>query len=149
MMCRCARPTSSFTTGTGLRLPWTASAVKPPRSPGVLGPRGFAAARAWDSNQSREVVTVNSTETAPDTGTAPDVDALRQEIDHLDAELLRLVKRRIEVSKIIGAARMAAGGTRIVHNREIDVINRYKDLGPEGRDLAMILLKLGRGPLGR
>ncbi|MEV8437050.1 chorismate mutase [Actinosynnema sp. NPDC051121] len=86
---------------------------------------------------------MNSTETAPD------IDALRQEIDHLDAELLRLVKRRVEVSKIIGAARMAAGGTRIVHNREIDVINRYKDLGPEGRDLAMILLKLGRGHLGR
>ncbi|ONI83878.1 chorismate mutase [Saccharothrix sp. ALI-22-I] len=83
------------------------------------------------------------------TDTAPDIDALRQEIDHLDAELLRLVKRRVEVSKIIGAARMAAGGTRIVHNREIDVINRYKELGPEGRDLAMILLKLGRGPLGR
>ncbi|MFI9007306.1 chorismate mutase [Actinosynnema sp. NPDC053489] len=86
---------------------------------------------------------MNSTETAPD------IDALRQEIDHLDAELLRLVKRRVEVSKLIGAARMAAGGTRIVHNREIDVINRYKDLGPEGRDLAMVLLKLGRGPLGR
>lgn len=86
---------------------------------------------------------MNSTEIAPD------IDALRQEIDHLDAELLRLVKRRVEVSKIIGAARMAAGGTRIVHNREIDVLNRYKELGPEGRDLAMILLKLGRGPLGR
>ncbi|KOX17237.1 chorismate mutase [Saccharothrix sp. NRRL B-16348] len=86
---------------------------------------------------------MNSTEAAPD------IDALRQEIDHLDAELLRLVKRRVEISKIIGAARMAAGGTRIVHNREIDVINRYKDLGPEGRDLAMILLKLGRGHLGR
>ncbi|MCC8250777.1 chorismate mutase [Actinosynnema sp. NPDC049800] len=86
---------------------------------------------------------MNSTEAAPD------IDALRQEIDHLDAELLRLVKRRVEVSKIIGAARMAAGGTRIVHNREIDVINRYKDLGPDGRDLAMILLKLGRGHLGR
>ena len=86
---------------------------------------------------------MNSTEAAPD------IDALRQEIDHLDAELLRLVKRRVEISKIIGAARMAAGGTRIVHNREIDVINRYKELGPEGRDLALILLKLGRGPLGR
>ena len=86
---------------------------------------------------------MNSTEAAPD------IDALRQEIDHLDAELLRLVKRRVEVSKVIGAARMAAGGTRIVHNREIDVINRYKELGPEGRDLAMILLKLGRGHLGR
>ncbi|MCE7000491.1 chorismate mutase [Saccharothrix sp. S26] len=92
---------------------------------------------------------MNSTETAPETDTNPDIDALRQEIDHLDAELLRLVKRRVEVSKIIGAARMAAGGTRIVHNREIDVINRYKELGPDGRDLAMILLKLGRGHLGR
>jgi chorismate mutase len=83
------------------------------------------------------------------TEAVPDIDALRQEIDHLDAELLRLVKRRVEVSKIIGAARMAAGGTRIVHNREIDVINRYKELGPEGHNLAMILLKLGRGALGR
>jgi chorismate mutase len=92
---------------------------------------------------------MNSTEAPDITEAAPDIDALRQEIDDLDAELLRMVKRRVEISKIIGAARMAAGGTRIVHNREIDVINRYKDLGPEGRDLAMILLKLGRGHLGR
>ncbi|RKT57659.1 chorismate mutase [Saccharothrix australiensis] len=89
---------------------------------------------------------MNSTDTAP---AHEDIDALRKEIDDLDAELLRLVKRRVAVSRTIGAARMAAGGTRIVHNREIDVLNRYKELGPEGRDLAMILLKLGRGPLGR
>ncbi|WP_433265649.1 chorismate mutase [Actinosynnema sp. CS-041913] len=89
---------------------------------------------------------MNSTDTAP---ANEDIDALRQEIDYLDAELLRLVKRRVEISKTIGAARMAAGGTKIVHNREIDVLNRYRELGPEGRDLAMILLKLGRGPLGR
>jgi chorismate mutase len=44
---------------------------------------------------------------------------------------------------------MAAGGTKIVHNREIDVLNRYRPLGPEGKDLAMTLLKMGRGPLGR
>lgn len=81
--------------------------------------------------------------------TAPDIDELRQEIDHLDAEILRLVARRVEVSKIIGATRMANGGTKIVHNREIDVLNRYKSLGPDGKDLAMILLKMGRGPLGR
>ena len=80
---------------------------------------------------------------------APDIDELRQEIDVLDRELLRLVKRRAEVSKIIGAARMAAGGTRIVHNREIDVLNRYRELGPDGKDLAMILLRLGRGAMGR
>jgi chorismate mutase len=89
---------------------------------------------------------MNTTETP---ATAPNIDELRQEIDQLDAELLRLIKRRAEVSQIIGAARMAAGGTRIVHNREIDVLGRYKELGPDGKDLAMILLRLGRGAMGR
>lgn len=78
-----------------------------------------------------------------------DIDALRHEIDHIDAEILRLVKRRVEVSKQIGAARMAAGGPRIVYNREMDVLARYRDLGPEGRQLALALLNLGRGRLGR
>jgi len=78
-----------------------------------------------------------------------EIDELRKEIDWLDAEILRLVKRRVEVSKTIGAARMAAGGPRIVYNREMDVLARYRDLGPEGRQLAMALLNLGRGRLGR
>jgi chorismate mutase len=78
-----------------------------------------------------------------------EVEGLREEIDWIDAEILRLVKRRVEVSQLIGAARMAAGGTRIVHNREIDVLARYRELGPEGRQLAMVLLNLGRGRLGR
>jgi len=78
-----------------------------------------------------------------------EIDKLRDEIDWLDAEILRLVKRRMEVSKTIGAARMAAGGPRIVYNREIDVLARYRELGVEGRRLAMALLNLGRGPLGR
>lgn len=80
---------------------------------------------------------------------APDIDSLRTEIDQIDAEILRLVKRRVEVSKVIGAARMAAGGPRIVYNREMDVLARYRDLGPEGRQLALALLNLGRGRLGR
>ncbi|MET0236868.1 MAG: chorismate mutase [Kibdelosporangium sp.] len=91
--------------------------------------------------------TENETPT-PDTA-KQDIDALRQEIDWLDAEILRLVKRRVEVSQTIGAARMAAGGPRIVYNREMDVLARYRDLGPEGRPLAMALLNLGRGRLGR
>ena len=49
----------------------------------------------------------------------------------------------------IGKRRMAAGGPRIVYNREMDVLARYRELGPEGRELAMILLRLGRGRLGR
>jgi chorismate mutase len=72
----------------------------------------------------------------------------RTEIDYLDAEILRLVKRRAEISRQVGAARIAAGGPRIVYNREMDVLARYRELGPEGRELAMILLRLGRGRLG-
>ena len=32
--------------------------------------------------------------------------------------------------------------------REMKVIERYSVLGPEGKDLAMLLLRLGRGRLG-
>ena len=78
----------------------------------------------------------------------PDIDELRQEIDQLDATILTAVARRTEVSKLIGKARMASGGTRLVHSREMKVIERYSTLGPEGKDLAMLLLRLGRGRLG-
>jgi chorismate mutase len=77
-----------------------------------------------------------------------DIDDLRQEIDRLDTEILEAVKRRTEVSKLIGKARMASGGTRLVHSREMKVIERYGDLGPDGKALAMLLLRLGRGRLG-
>ncbi|MBV9088393.1 MAG: chorismate mutase [Mycobacteriaceae bacterium] len=79
----------------------------------------------------------------------PDIDDLRREIDRLDAKILAAVKRRTEVSQTIGRARMASGGTRLVHSREMKVIERYSELGPEGKDLAMLLLRLGRGRLGR
>ena len=80
---------------------------------------------------------------------SPDeISTLRVEIDHLDAEILRLVKRRSEVSQRIGRARMAAGGPRIVYSREMAVLARFDDLGAEGRELGMILLRLGRGRLG-
>ena len=78
-----------------------------------------------------------------------DIDELRHEIDRLDAEILAAVKRRTEVSQQIGRARMASGGTRLVHSREMKVIERYSELGPEGKELAMLLLRLGRGRLGR
>lgn len=77
------------------------------------------------------------------------ISGFREEIDYLDAEILRLVKRRAEVSRQVGERRMADGGPRIVYNREMDVLARYRELGPEGRELAMILLRLGRGRLGR
>ena len=80
---------------------------------------------------------------------APDeIDALRVEIDQLDADILRLIKRRSEVSQKIGRARMAAGGPRIVYSREVKVLGRFRELGAEGRELGMLLLRLGRGRLG-
>jgi chorismate mutase len=83
-----------------------------------------------------------------DTEQPANIDKLRKEIDRLDAEILAAVKRRAEVSQAIGKARMATGGTRLVHSREMQVIERYSELGPEGKDLAMLLLRLGRGRLG-
>ncbi len=83
-----------------------------------------------------------------DTDQAAHIDELRREIDRLDAEILAAVKRRAEVSQAIGRVRMASGGTRLVHSREMKVIERYSELGPEGKDLAMLLLRLGRGRLG-
>ncbi|AUN39417.1 hypothetical protein TPB0596_09040 [Tsukamurella pulmonis] len=78
-----------------------------------------------------------------------EIQALREEIDRLDAEILAAIKRRSEVSQIIGRTRMASGGTRLVHSREMKVLERFSELGREGHTLAMLLLRLGRGPLGR
>jgi chorismate mutase len=78
-----------------------------------------------------------------------DITALRREIDQLDADILRLIRRRTEVSQQIGAIRRAEGGPRIVLSRENAVLARFRELGPEGRELAMLLLRLGRGRLGR
>ncbi|MBA8822716.1 chorismate mutase [Saccharopolyspora lacisalsi] len=90
----------------------------------------------------------DSDQAGDDQSAQPDITELRDEIDYLDAEILRLIKRRAEVSHQVGTARMASGGPRIVYNREMDVLARYRELGQEGRELAMILLRLGRGRLG-
>lgn len=77
------------------------------------------------------------------------IEALRLEIDQLDATILAAVKRRTEISQQIGKVRMASGGTRLVHSREMKVIERYSEpLGADGKDLAMLLLRMGRGRLG-
>lgn len=107
-----------------------------------------------DAEPAPEPAPEDAPETALDTGaplapaTAEEIPALREEIDAIDAELLRLVRRRSEISQRIGLARMAAGGPRIVYNREMQVLARFRGLGSEGRELAMLLLRLGRGRLG-
>jgi chorismate mutase len=81
---------------------------------------------------------------APD---ASDPADLRARIDALDAEIVRLIDERSAVSARIGAARRAAGGPRIVHARENEVVLRWRSaLGRPGAAIAMALLELGRGP---
>ncbi|HYQ69198.1 chorismate mutase [Actinophytocola sp.] len=143
----CATATSSFSTGSGLRLPLSRSARTSNEAPESDDPGLFARGRRTPQTSDRGDV---MPPTAKDEKTADtEIDELRKEIDWLDAEIVRLVKRRAEVSQTIGAARMAAGGPRIVVNREMDVLARYRDLGAEGRKIAMALLELGRGKLGR
>ncbi|PYE19348.1 chorismate mutase [Williamsia limnetica] len=85
-----------------------------------------------------------------DVGDIPeDIEELRSEIDRVDAIILAAIKRRTAVSKKVGQTRMATGGPRLVHSREMKVLDRFSELGQEGHTLAMLLLRLGRGPLGR
>ncbi|NNG35924.1 chorismate mutase [Nakamurella aerolata] len=77
------------------------------------------------------------------------IDELRVEIDAIDSELVRLIQRRTAISHAIGAARKAMGGPRVVYSREMAVLDKFRDLGPAGTDLGMMLLSMGRGQLGR
>jgi chorismate mutase len=73
---------------------------------------------------------------------------LRVQIDDCDAEIIRLVQRRLAVSQQIGELRRAAGGTRLSLAREQQVLARFQDaLGRDGATLGMMLLRQGRGRL--
>lgn len=70
----------------------------------------------------------------------------RERIDAIDAQLVDLVRQRVEVSRQIQAARLADGGRRIDLRRESEIIGRYAGaFGRTGTAIAMALLELGRG----
>lgn len=78
-----------------------------------------------------------------------EIQKYREEINRLDTVILEAVKRRTAVSQAIGRTRMGSGGTRLVHTREVAIINHFRDeIGEEGPALAAILLRMGRGKLG-
>jgi chorismate mutase len=89
----------------------------------------------------------DAAEHAADAAGAPDgVLTGRERIDALDAQIAELVRRRVEVSRQIQAARIAEGGRRVDLRRETEVIGRYSAaLGRPGTAIAMALLELGRG----
>jgi chorismate mutase len=70
----------------------------------------------------------------------------RAAIDDLDAQLVDLIRQRLEVSHQIQQERLAAGGPRVVHAREAEVVARWRDeLGAPGSRIALALLELARG----
>ncbi|MCQ9353325.1 chorismate mutase [Corynebacterium sp. 153RC1] len=78
-----------------------------------------------------------------------EIQRYREEINRLDRQILDAVKRRAEISQAIGRTRMGSGGTRLVHTREVAIINQFREeIGEEGPNLAGILLRMGRGRLG-
>ncbi|MFC4337325.1 chorismate mutase [Salininema proteolyticum] len=90
--------------------------------------------------------TAESTETQTDA--QAELEELRGQIDRMDSELIRLWKERAAVSQRIGQIRMANGGTRLVLNRERAILDKYGTaLGADGTNIAMLILRAGRGPL--
>jgi chorismate mutase len=80
--------------------------------------------------------------------TSDPIDDLRTRIDAVDAEIIRLWRERASLSGQVGAARIAAGGTRLVLAREQQIVEKFRDaLGADGAPLAMLLLRAGRGRL--
>src|SRR3954447_20463509 len=95
----------------------------------------------------------DTADTAPTTEvvelTPEQADALiaegRRRIDALDDQIIGLVQARLDVSRANQKARMSAGGGRVAHGRELEIMNHYADrLGRPGRALALALLEFMR-----
>ncbi|WP_329019429.1 chorismate mutase [Micromonospora rifamycinica] len=83
-----------------------------------------------------------------DTAAAERIVAIRQRIDEIDRTLIALWKERAALSQEVGVTRMASGGTRLVLSREREILERFRsELGADGTQLALLLLRAGRGPL--
>jgi chorismate mutase len=87
--------------------------------------------------------------TAPPAAPPPNADSISDmgiRIDEIDEALIRLCQERAELSKRIGGLRVAAGGTRLILSREHEVLQRFqRAMGADGTQLALLLLKAGRG----
>lgn len=76
------------------------------------------------------------------------ITGLRQRIDDIDAEIIRLWQERAALSREVGATRVASGGTRLVLSREREIVERFREaLGADGTQIALLILRAGRGPL--
>ncbi|SCL40985.1 chorismate mutase [Micromonospora pallida] len=81
-------------------------------------------------------------------GAAARIVAIRERIDEIDQQLIDLWQERAGLSQQVGRTRMASGGTRLVLSREQAILERFRTaLGADGVQLALLLLRAGRGPL--
>ena len=80
--------------------------------------------------------------------TTLEIATMRERIDAIDQAIIALWCERADLSRRIGAARLAAGGTRLVLSREQQIVNRFRvGIGNDGTQLALLVLRAGRGVL--
>ena len=82
------------------------------------------------------------------TGDVTDVATGRAQLDAIDEQIRSLVLTRRQVSQQVQQLRRAAGGPRIEHSRENEILTRYSAaLGRPGVSLALAVLELCRGEI--
>lgn len=85
----------------------------------------------------------------PPADTAAPIDSIedgRARLDVLDAQIRDLLRARHGVSRQVQQLRRDAGGPRIEHNRENQIVARYgEELGRPGVAIALAVLELCRG----
>lgn len=73
----------------------------------------------------------------------------RAQLDAIDEQIRELVRARRATSAQVQQLRRAAGGPRIEHARENEIVSRYGDaLGRPGVSLALAVLEICRGDAG-
>ena len=76
------------------------------------------------------------------------ISGLRKRIDEIDDALIDLWLERADISAEVGRVRIASGGTRLVLSREREIVDRFREaLGADGVQLALLILRAGRGRL--
>ena len=91
---------------------------------------------------------VNDTTGAGETLAADEIRAMRERIDEIDQAIIDLWLERARLSQAVGKTRIASGGTRLVLAREREIVERFRRaLGADGTQVALMILRAGRGPL--
>ena len=79
---------------------------------------------------------------------ADEIRGMRERIDEIDQGIIDLWLERARLSQQVGKTRVASGGTRLVLSREREIVERFRSaLGADGTQVALMILRAGRGPL--